>query len=498
MNRYIMTQTARFAFPEEIMHNLTPIDLEKVSDSLGGGGIPLVIEGKTVYADESDTNNLIFADPGSGKTRRIACPLVMTLACKGTSMVINDPKGEIIQMTREYLEKMSYSIKVLNFKDPMYCDTYNPLYLAARLYVEGDKDSAKEMFNQLGETLYASVQSDQDPFWATMAVNLFQAYCMLACYIASIGEISVEDVSLSYIYQLFLEGEQKLFGNCCLKEYLCSVKDEMVCTAFAGYIDAATETKASILSVFSSVLSKVVTNTNISDMISGNSIDIEKLVDEKTAIFIIQRDEAGVYNALMAAIIDQFYLRLIQEAERNSGVLFRKWDFVIDEFSNLWQIPYMENKISECRSRGIRWHLFVQSLDQIEGKYHEKASVITACCQNMFYMHTPEYKLLDMISKRCGDYVTEYTHERRPLLSTTDLQYFNKNEGETLVLLSRQHPYVISLLDISIYMKRLGLFVKKCDIEKREKRKLPLFSMSSKIMVTRKERINQLFPDYLE
>lgn len=451
MNTYMYTQETRFAESSEMVNVTSRIHLNRENQV---GGIPVISNGETLYVDGADSNNLILADPGSGKSRRVAAPLVLACASAGYSMIINDPKAEIIRNTKAFLEKRDYNIKILNMRDPSSGDAFNPLYFGAKLYKEGRADAAKEEFTQLAETLYAEVHSEKDPFFEIMAEQLFVSYCLIAC-----REVEPEKVTLPFIYRLFVEGEEKLGGQTVLKDYLKRVDDTILYESVAGYVNAASETKASILSVFSSVLSKLVINECIGDLISNHTMDPLDLVHKKTAIFIIPRDEVGVYNSLVTGIIDQIYSRLLLEAEKTGGTLKRRCEFIIDEFSNLTPLHCMDNKISECRSRNIRMSLFVQSYDQLISRYKEIAPVITSCCQNLFYLHTPENKILESISLRCGTYISEFTHERRRLLSVSELQHFDKESGQALVLLNRCYPYVTNLPDISVYMTKLGFNV---------------------------------------
>lgn len=490
-NAYMYTQETRFSSPEEIIDVTARIDFNSDNET---AGIPIISDGKTAYVDASDTNSIIVSDPGGGKTRRVAIPLVLACASSDSSMIINDPKAEIIRNTYDYLKRKGYVIRVLNMRNASLGDGYNPLLYGATLYQAGKVDTAKEEFYQLAETLYDDVHSEKDPFWEIMSCNLFVSYCLIACRQAS----RASDVTIPFVYHLFTEGEEKIGGNTIIKEYLKFINDQTISDSISGYVNTATETKGSILAVFSSVLSKLVTNAGISEMITHNTIDPLELVDKKTALFIVPRDEVGVYNTLVTAIIDQLYSRLILEAEKTNGVLSRRCEFIIDEFSNLVPLHNIDNKISECRSRNIRMHLFIQSYDQLTSRYKELAPVILSCCQNTFFMHSPENRILETISSRCGSYVSEYTHEHRRLLSVSDLQHFDKNKGEMLVLLNRCYPYVTMLPDVSEYARNLELkYVQNPFTRRRAKKTKIPFSMKDFVQKRRDEEIEKMMKDHI-
>ena len=490
-NSYMYTQETRYSSPEEIIDATVRVDFKRDNKS---AGIPIISDGKTAYVDASDTNSIIISAPGGGKTRRVAIPLVISCASSDVSMIINDPKAEIIRNTYDYLEKKGYVIRVLNMRNASLGDGYNPLLYGATLFKKGKVDAAKEEFYQLAETLYSDVHSEKDPFWEIMSCNLFVSYCLIACRQAH----RASDVTIPFVYHLFTEGEEKIGGNTIIKEYLKFIDDQTISDSIVGYVNAATETKGSILAVFSSVLSKLVTNASISEMITYNTIDPLELVKKKTALFIVPRDEVGVYNTLVTVIIDQLYSRLILEADKTNGVLSRRCEFIIDEFSNLVPLHNIDNKVSECRSRNIRMHLFIQSYDQLTSRYNELAPVILSCCQNTFFMHSPESRILETISSRCGSYVSEYTHERRRLLSVSDLQHFDKDKGEMLVLLNRCYPYVTMLPDVSEYARNLEIKYVQDPFMSRSVRKTKFpFSMKDYVQKRRDEEIEKMLKDHI-
>ena len=58
----------------------------------------------------------------------------------GESMVINDPKGEILAEKYNVLIEDGYIVRVINFIDPEHSDGWNPLYMIAKSYVDENAD----------------------------------------------------------------------------------------------------------------------------------------------------------------------------------------------------------------------------------------------------------------------------------------------------------------------------------------------------------------------
>ena len=446
---HMFMQESRFAEPDEVYGLLDEINLE---DSCFSGGLPVYSDGRTVWVDGSDSNSLIVAGPGSGKSRRIAVPLILSDGAAGYSMVINDPKGELVRFTSDYLKTKGYAVKTVNFREPG-SDQWNPLYYGAKLFASGNEDLACEAFCEVAECLYNPVNSTDDPFWTIAASNMFVGYALLACQI-----VEPEQVTIPLVYSLFIDGSKQLGGTTYINEYFRHYGTPIIEQAMAGILDSPHETKASINAVFTSVISRLVINKQINEMLSGNSFEPLDFVEKKTALFIVSKDESSVYRPLVSLLIDELYIRLVNEAEKGNGALPKNVDFIFDEFSNMTKIPDFHAKVSACRSRGIRMHLFVQTLSQTEIVYGPAISrTIMACCDDWVIFHSPEIEMLKLFSERCGFYETQYTNMRRPLLAPSQLQRFSKEKGEALFLIDRLFPFISCLPDKSVYDKALGI-----------------------------------------
>lgn len=78
--------------------------------------------GVDCYKHKHNTNILVVGGSGAGKTRTYAVPNVLEAARagpggKGYSLVITDPKGEILRKTGRYLLKQGYEVRVFDLID---------------------------------------------------------------------------------------------------------------------------------------------------------------------------------------------------------------------------------------------------------------------------------------------------------------------------------------------------------------------------------------------
>ena len=126
--------------------------VEKVSplsDTLDAAGIPLINNGKEMWIDNGEYHNLVIGSTGSGKTETVVKPMVNLLAKKGESMIITDPKGEIYKYSAAYLHSKGYNIIVLNFREPLKGNSWNPLTLPYKYYKSGNQDKAIELLDDV-------------------------------------------------------------------------------------------------------------------------------------------------------------------------------------------------------------------------------------------------------------------------------------------------------------------------------------------------------------
>ena len=85
--------------------------------------------------------------------------------------------------------------------------------------------------------------------------------------------------------------------------------------------------------------------------------------------------------------------------------LDRRVHFFCDEFGNFVKIPNFDTLITVSGGRGIRWHLFVQSTEQLDEKYGEKVGrTIRANCETWVYLQTNSEATLKELSERLGHY----------------------------------------------------------------------------------------------
>lgn len=163
---------SRFTTLEEIQAQYKAIP-EKDELYKGGGGVPISRYKDKIYIDTSPVNNLIIGTTRSGKGEMIVVPIndIYSRAEFQASLIVNDPKGELIAMSKETLENRGYRVECLNLLNPLKSLSYNPLQLIIDAYHNGDIDEAQSLCKTLTYSLYYN-PSAKDPFWQNSAMSL--------------------------------------------------------------------------------------------------------------------------------------------------------------------------------------------------------------------------------------------------------------------------------------------------------------------------------------
>lgn len=430
---------SRWAKDKEIMESkaVTSINIkEKESEA---GGTPLLYKDNQIYVDNGENHTLVIGATGSGKTQTVILPTVKVLSKHKESMVITDPKGEIYEKTSEMLREKGYQILLLNFRDPQNGSAWNPMDLPYKMYKEGNQDKAIELLDDLAlNILYDENNKGADPFWEKTSADYFSGIALGLFEDAKEDEININSISL-----VSSMGEEKFGGSTYIKEYF-NTKDP----SSAAYINAAStvnapsETKGSILSVFKQKIKLFASRENLSEMLSHSDIDLTSIGKKPTAVFIVIQDEKKTYHSLVTILLKQIYETLIAVAQENSGRLPVRTNFLLDEFANMPPLKDVTTMITAARSRQIRFTMIIQNFAQLEQVYgKEEAETLRGNCGNLIYLVTTELKALEEISKMCGEVKSKKDDKTAstPLVTVSDLQRMKENE--VIILRLRQQPF---------------------------------------------------------
>ena len=477
---------SRWAKDKEMKAELVMVSPQQ--ETSDAAGVPLILNEKEAWVDNGEYHTLVIGSTGSGKTQTVIKPTVKLLAKAGESMIITDPKGEIYEATANMLRDKGYDVQILNFRDPQNGSSWNPLSLPYRMYKSGNQDKAIELLDDLAlNILYDESSNNSDPFWEKTSADYFSGVALGLFEDAKEDEININSISL-----MTTVGEEKFGGSTYIKEYF-SFKDPASASVInaSSTINAPTDTKGSILSVFRQKIKLFASRENLSEMLSHSDIELADIGRKKTALFIVVQDEKKTYHSLVTILLKQCYETLIGVAQENGGELPVRTNFLLDEFANMPPLKDVTTMITAARSRHIRFTMIIQNyaqLNQVYGK--ENAETIRGNCGNIIYLISAELAALEEISKMCGEVKSKDDDKTAstPLVTVSDLQ--RMKQFEVIVLRMRMQPFKTKFTPD--FKLDWGHIYPKATYPSREKLPVHTFDIKTFVKEKKKEKLLEM------
>lgn len=478
--------SSRWATKKEIKEKFK---VWNIGNKIKDGGIPVTfMDGKAYYSDSFD-HTLIIGSTGSGKTICEIMPLIFNLGYAGESMIINDTKGELYSTTADFLKKQGYKIRIINLRDALASDGWNPLHLPYKYFKNGNIDLAGDLIENFAKSLTKNLSS-KDMYWEKSANAVLTALCY-----AIIEDAPYEEqVHLYSIYTMLVEHGAKIIDRFNSLDLYFQQKPfgNIAKNSYATGSFAKGETRATLFSVLATVI-KMFSDTGIANLTSRTDFELDEIGKKKTAVFLIIPDEKESRHELASLFIDQCYQALINMAQSlPSGRLPIRVNFILDEFSNMPPITSISNKITVSRSRNIRFYLVLQDFDQLKETYKDQAGTIKSNCTNWIYLLTSDNETAKEISNRLGKYTIsssrvstssrleqlDYSISNdkslmgRELLMPDELMRFNF--GQAIFIKTRMHPIKAIIKPIDNY----NIKYKKIDLPTKSKKyKIDCFNL---------------------
>ena len=431
-------------------------------------------------------NVLVIGGSGSGKTRFFVKPNLMQMT---TSYCVTDPKGTILVECRKMLQKGGYKIRSLNtinFKKSMH---YNPF-----AYIRSEKDILKLVNVIITNTKGDGEKSGED-FWVKAERLL---YCALIGYIYY--EAPEEEKNFITLLDLINASEAReddenykspvdmLFDRLAERE-----PEHFAVKQYVKFKQAAGKTLKSILISCGARLAPFDIK-ELRDLMEYDELELDTLGDEKTALFVIISDTDDTFNFVVAIMYSQLFNLLCDKADNEyGGRLPVHVRCLLDEFSNIGQIPKFEKLISTIRSREISACIILQAQSQLKAIYKDNADTIIGNCDTTLFLGGKEKSTLKELSETLGketidmyntsetrsnqnSYGTNYQKLGKELMSQDELSVMDG--GKCILQLRGVRPFLSDKYDITKHprYKMLSDYDKRnaFDMEKYMKRKKPV------------------------
>ena len=362
-------------------------------------------------------NVIVIGGSGSGKTRFYVKPNLMQMP-DNVSYVVTDPKGTIIVECGTMLVRHGYRIKVLNtinFKKSMH---YNPFH-----YIWSEKDILKLVNTIIANTKGEGEKATED-FWVKAERLLYTALIGYIWYEAPEEEQNFATL-LEFINASETREEDEEFKNAVdelFEELEAENPEHFAVRQYRKYKLAAGKTAKSILISCGARLAPF-DIAELRELTRYDEMELDMLGDQKTAMFVIISDTDDTFNFIDAIMYTQLFNLLCDKADdEHGGRLPYHVRLLLDEFSNIGQIPKFDKLIATIRSREISASIILQSQSQLKTIYKDAAETIIGNCDTVLFLGGKESSTLKEISETLGK-------ETIDLYNTSDTRGNNRSYG---------------------------------------------------------------------
>ena len=359
-----------------------------------------------IPANARNLNCCIIGSSGSGKTRFWLTPQLLQAH---SSYVCVDPKGGVLSQVGHFLQKRKgYKIKVFNSVDFRKSMHYNPM-----AYIKTESDVLKFVNALITNTKGQGKEGDE--FW-TKAETLL--YCALVAYIVFEGPEEERNMNtlVEMINSMEVREDDESFKNAVDYMFDGLAKRKPQCFAvrqYAKYRLSSGKTAKSILISCGARLAPF-DIAELREIMSYDELELDRLGDEKTALFFCISDTDSTYNFIVALAFSQMFNLLCEKADNvYGGRLPHHVRVLWDEAANTGQVPQLEKMVAVIRSREISLCLFYQAMSQCKALYKDNSETILGNMDSVIFLGGREHSTIKEISEVLGkETISMYTESR--------------------------------------------------------------------------------------
>ena len=401
-------------------------------------------------------NILVVGGSGAGKSRGFALPNIMQCCC---SMVITDPKAELLRKTGGLLEKKGYEVRVFDLINPDTSFCYNPFE-----YVHDDKDVLRLISNLIQNTTPKGSQSS-DPFWEKSETALLQALMLYLLH-----EAPPEEQNFAMIMEMLGSAQVKeededyespldiLFDRLEMRD-----PDSIAVKQYHIYKQAAGKTAKSIL-ISVGVRLAAFNLPQIAKLTNTDELDLSSMGERKVALFCCIPDADTSLNYLVGMSYSQLFQTLYYMADRvHGGALPVPVNCIMDEFPNVSLPNEFEKILATCRSRSIYCSIIIQNMSQLKALFKDSWESLVGNCDEFLYLGGNEKETHKYVSEllgketidtntygqtkgKSGSYSTNFQQSGRELLQPDEVRMLDNQNA--LLFIRGERPILDAKYDL--------------------------------------------------
>lgn len=279
---------------------------------------------------------------------------------RNESFLMSDTSYMCIDKHYEELKNKGYNTIIINLKDTMHSEGYNPLSYPYRLFKNNKEDEAIECLEDILKIIFKDndKRKKDDPFWDEVSIDL-----ILGIILGLFEDAAEDEINFSSVNEILLG----LLGESYLGSYFIKYfNGKTSSTAYkcaAPVIMASNDTKSSIFCVSRQRLLKYNLKKNIRYLLNETTFDLENILKEKTAIFVITKENDKNINDIAAMLISQIYKFIYDESFDN------RFNFILGNIDAIDYINDLETILFSALDKNIKFYIETLSLENMKEKY---------------------------------------------------------------------------------------------------------------------------------
>lgn len=456
---------------------------------------------KDMSISKLNRNIVVIGRPGTGKTRYMLKPNI--LSSNNETLILTDPKGELLRDCGTALQNAGFEIKVLNLVEKWKSDGYNPFKYIKKLPKEAwlldinnDKsfsdelkdDEKKEHFAEddvmsFIHKLMTSTKSDTiesqtgDPFWEKAEMVFLQAIFYYVIF-----NYDLKDRNFKTVLELIRLGNPDKDGNSDLKLMFDAwgAKDpnNVGVKQWKHFILSASSPKMMATIILTAVGRLAPFNIGeVERLTSVDTIEIDRIglpgSKGKVAYFIITEPGDNTFNFIANMAYTQIFNMIDYNAKQNGGTLATPCNIYMDEWAQLGEIPRFIEMWAYVRSLDVGITIFLQSLSQLKKMYKESWETALDCCDFVLFLGSRSKDTLEYMSTILGKQTlykksSGRTYSRqdstswnwdvvgRELATIDEISRMEKGKG--ILSIAGMQPFYSDLYDLSQHPRYDELF----------------------------------------
>lgn len=453
---------------------------------------------KNMKISKRNKNIILIGRPGTGKSRFFFKNNLLN--ANGETIIVTDPKAELLRDCGMSLVNKGYDIRVLNLVDKWKSDHFNPLMYIKKVpknhnlldvsngislkdEIEQNDWIAEDDVMTLINTLMLNTKSETiesntgDPFWEKAEMVFLQAIMYYVIF-----NYDDKDKNFKTILELIRLAEPDKEGKSELSKLFDAWEqkdpDNIGIKQWNHFKVSASSPK--MMSTIIMTASARLAPFNIAElerMTADDTMDLNRIGakgDEgKIAIFIITSPNNQTFNFLANIMYSQIFSIIDYNASKNNGSLPSGCQLYMEEWYQLGTIPRYLEMLAYVRGLNVGIVTGLQSLSQLKKVYKDNWETALDCCDYVLFLGSRSKETLDYMMNMLGK-KTWYkkssgrTYSKQGSSSTNwdivgrELAHVDEiarmKAGTCILLVSGLRPFASNLYDVTKHPRYTELF----------------------------------------